>query len=54
MYKDNPYILFENVEEYPESSDLTHQLCYDTAHETNFDNLLEHAKNAEIIHLNGR
>lgn len=47
-------MLFENVPKYPESSNLTSKLAYDTAHETDMDKLLEHAMNAEIIHLNGR
>lgn len=37
LYKDNPKVLFENV---PEYSIPPSKLCYDTAHETNLDNLI--------------
>lgn len=56
-YKNNPKILFENEEEYPESVNAEN-LCFDTAHAWlsgihDIDRILELAKRAKLIHFNG-
>ena len=56
-YKDNPRILFENVEEYPESINANN-LCFDTAHywlsgERDMQKMYDLAKKAKLIHFNG-
>lgn len=56
-YKNNSKILFENVEEYPESVNVDN-LCLDTAHAWlsgihDLNEIYELAKKAKLIHLNG-
>ena len=56
-YKNNPKILFENEEEYPESVNVDN-LCLDTAHAWlsgihDLDKIYELAQKAKLIHFNG-
>lgn len=57
IYKDNPKILFENDESYPESINAKN-LCLDTAHMWlsgvhDINKIYETAKKAKLIHFNG-
>ena len=56
-YKNNPKILFENEEEYPESVNVDN-LCFDTAHAWlsgihDLDKIYDFGQKAKLIHFNG-